>query len=70
MNTALVWLLVTVSTGSYNAGNVTYGPPLATLEDCQRVRDSIREPFVKSYCVQTNIRVETTLELKNDRNKR
>ena len=34
MNTILVWLLVTISDSPYNRGNVTYSPPLATVEDC------------------------------------
>jgi hypothetical protein len=54
--TSLVWLLVTVSEGSYNRGTVTYSPPLATLEDCQRIATQIQTPAVSSYCVQVNIK--------------
>lgn len=52
MNTVLVWLLVSVSDGAYNRGNVTYSPPLATLEDCQRIQRFIPQNRVETQCIQ------------------
>ena len=52
MITILVWILVTTS----NHRTVTYSPPLATLEDCQRIQES-RPVFWagSSKCVQVRI---------------
>ena len=48
----LVWVLVTVSDGAYNRGNVTYSPPLATLEDCQRIQGFAQSNNVYTKCIQ------------------
>jgi hypothetical protein len=58
MNTVLVWLLVTVSDGAYNRGTVNYSPPLATVEDCQRVQRHVQSSVVYTYCIQVNMKVE------------
>ena len=57
MNTILVWLLVTVSDGVYNRGNVSYSPPLATLEDCQRIQKNIKNSEFSTMCIQVNMKV-------------
>jgi hypothetical protein len=57
MNTILVWLLVTVSDGAYNRGTVTYSPPLATVEDCQRIQKNIQGNSAYTYCIQVNMKV-------------
>jgi hypothetical protein len=41
MNTILVWVLITV--GGANSTQVTYSPPLADLESCQRVQKAAKE---------------------------
>ena len=57
MNTILVWLLMTVSDGVYNRGNVSYSPPLATLEDCQRIQKNIPSNEVYTQCIQVYVKV-------------
>ena len=57
MNTILVWLLMTVSDGVYNRGNVSYSPPLATLEDCQRIQKNIPYGQVYTQCIQVYMKV-------------
>ena len=52
MTSILVWYLVSVSYGSYNMGNVQYSPPLATLEDCQRIQKFVEKFSVYTQCVQ------------------
>jgi hypothetical protein len=57
MNTILVWFLI--STSSQFAGVITYSPPMATLQECQRVKSLIDEDknafkFV-NRCVQMTI---------------
>lgn len=52
MTSILVWYLVSVSDGGYNRGNVQYSPPLATLEDCQRIQKFVSSPVVYTQCVQ------------------
>lgn len=52
MTTVLVWFLVTVS----NQRTVTYSPPLATLEDCQRLQNAQPLFWANSkQCVQLRI---------------
>lgn len=48
----MVWLLVTISDGAYNRGTVSYSPPLATLEDCQRIQKSIESSQLYTRCVE------------------
>ncbi len=52
MTTILVWYLITVSDGVSNRGNVQYSPPLATLEDCQRIQQFMPSYQVVSQCIQ------------------
>jgi hypothetical protein len=52
MTSILVWYLVSVSNGSSNMGNVQYSPPLATLEDCQRIQKFFEKYVVYSQCIQ------------------
>ena len=52
MTTILVWYLVTIS----NTRSVIYSPPLATLEDCQRLLSTQPMGWVNSkQCVQLRI---------------
>ena len=58
MNTILVWVLISV--GGYNSNQVTYSPPLADLESCQRIQKAARELAdsrfrVYSQCVQIRV---------------
>ena len=57
MNTVLVWLLVSVSDGVYNRGNVSYSPPLATMEDCQRIQKNIQGSQNYTTCIQVSLKV-------------
>lgn len=56
---ALVWVLM-VST-SYGSGFVSYSPPVATLEDCQRLQNGLatvlKQPGQSSkfQCIQINM---------------
>lgn len=49
MNIALVWLMVSYS-GAY-AGFTGYSPPLASLADCQRIQETVKERM-NTKCVQ------------------
>jgi hypothetical protein len=52
MTTVLVWFLVTIN----NNRTAVYSPPLATLEDCQRLQNSQPMYWVNSkQCVQVRI---------------
>jgi len=51
MQTILVWILVT---SSYHVP-VTYSPPIATLEDCQRMQKNIDKDIMTKVCVQVNM---------------
>jgi hypothetical protein len=60
MNTILVWILITV--GGYNGNEVSYSPPMADLESCQRLKNSFNELrregsrwSASSQCVQIRI---------------
>lgn len=50
MKTILVWYLVTFSYGTH------YSPPMATLEECMKVRELVSpEYFARSLkCIQIN----------------
>jgi hypothetical protein len=52
MTSILVWYLVSISKGSYNMGNVQYSPPLATLEDCQRIQNFLDKYSAHTKCIQ------------------
>ena len=60
MNFIFVWLLVTVSDGSNNRGTVTYSPPLATIEDCQKIKNQVESNNLtaRTYCVQVRKVIE------------
>jgi hypothetical protein len=54
MNTILVWVLITV--GGYNGNEVSYSPPMADLESCQRLEKVVREgKYNFTQCVQIRI---------------
>ena len=54
MNTILVWVLVTVGSGSPNA--VVYSPPLKDLKTCEHLQKSVLETRPQfSRCVQINM---------------
>lgn len=57
MNTLLVWILI--STGGQYSGLITYSPPMAILEECQRVKQVVDDTNVgykfKSRCIQMTI---------------
>lgn len=58
MNTVLVWILVTVNTTAYDYKTVTYSPPLADLESCQRLSDNVIKNVdgsIKTQCVQVRV---------------
>lgn len=57
MKTILVWLLISVSDGSYNRGNVTVVERFATLKDCEHVRAATPKAEMQQEmrCVQANI---------------
>jgi hypothetical protein len=53
MTSILVWYLVSMSNGSSNWGNVHYSPPLASLEDCQRLQQFVdRRYWTITECIQ------------------
>lgn len=56
MNFILVWVLMSVGWGSHDV--VYYSPPVATLEDCQRLQAAQSEMYtryMKSKCVQVRL---------------
>lgn len=53
MTTILVWVLVTA--GGYNSNNLTYSPPMADLESCQRVQGYVKDTVHWSQCIQIRI---------------
>lgn len=56
MITALVWVLM-VSKYNYS-GMVSYSPPVATLEDCERLQNNLDSDFKRfssSKCIQVNM---------------
>jgi hypothetical protein len=58
MNTVLVWILVTVNSTYYGYKTVTYSPPLADLESCQRLADNVRmdvDRSITTQCVQVRV---------------
>ena len=53
MTSILVWYLVSISDGSSNWGNIQYSPPLATLEDCQRLQKFVdKRWYTITQCIQ------------------
>jgi hypothetical protein len=56
MNTVLVWVLVTFSNTYYGYKTITYSPPVADLESCQRLADNIRNQVnITTQCVQVKV---------------
>ena len=55
MKAYLVWMLVT--TMPQYAGFVSYSPPIATVEQCEHLRNSIVADYVRSFsrCIQVEI---------------
>jgi hypothetical protein len=59
MNTVLVWILVSI--GGYNTNTITYSPPMADLESCQRMQKSINDlypggqPRARVQCIQVKV---------------
>lgn len=52
MTTILVWYLVTVG----NTRDVTYSPPLATLEECVRLQEARPAWYaISRQCVQVKV---------------
>lgn len=52
MNTLLVWILV--SYYPYGSLVLSYSPPLATKEDCMRIKDNTPKHLTKT-CIQVRI---------------
>lgn len=55
-----MWLLITISTGSYNRGNVTVVERFPTVQECEKVRAEVRsldinENSVSSRCIQATV---------------
>ena len=59
MKAILVWILVSVSDGTYNHGNVSYSPYLASIEDCVRLQKTVTGRDTRTQCVQVNVLKET-----------
>lgn len=57
MEIILVWILLVSS--STQSGFVSYSPPVATLEDCQRLQNRL-DNYLKSSsaCIQINVIVK------------
>lgn len=55
MTTVIVWLLIAVSTGTYNRGTVTVVGSFATVTDCQAVRKHIPGNNTDTACVQAKL---------------
>lgn len=55
MTTYLVWILIAVSGGTYNAGTVTQIANFKTLEECQHVLKNIPSSNLSARCIQAEI---------------
>ena len=55
MNTMLVWILISVSTGGYNSGNVQTVERFKTQQMCEHVRESIPKGSHVARCIQAEI---------------
>ena len=60
MNTVLVWVLISMS--NHYSGFVSYSPPFASLDECERVKGEVHSEKLgnksskfKSECVKMNI---------------
>jgi len=58
MNTVLLWLLVSISDGGSNRGNIVVIERFATVEDCEHVRKNLpMGAYVSNTarCIQANV---------------
>lgn len=57
MNTILVWILITVNYTGNGYRTVTYSPPMADLESCQRMADIVNKKsnYIGTQCVQVRV---------------
>lgn len=57
MNTILVWILITVNYTGHGYSTVTYSPPMADLESCQRMADLVNKKsnYIGTQCVQVRV---------------
>ena len=56
MNTVLVWILITINGTANGYRTVTYSPPLADLESCQRMSDLVNKAYlITTQCVQVRV---------------
>jgi hypothetical protein len=53
MDTVLVWVLISIG-GSVNS-EVTYSPPVADLESCQRLQKEVEKWARRTRCIQIRI---------------
>ena len=58
MKTVLVWLLIAISSGSYNQGTTTVVEKFSSKEDCMEVANTLSKNTVDLYCVPAKIVVE------------
>jgi hypothetical protein len=49
----LVWILVSV--GYSGAANMTYSPPLVSLESCEALRKTFEDTVRRAQCVQIKV---------------
>lgn len=52
MVAATLWILIAVSTGSYNGGTVTVIARFKDLASCAKTASKMPEGTVKSFCVE------------------
>ena len=52
MNTILVWVMMSLT---YHSAPWSYSPPVADLESCERMRNTVRGTVQKSQCVQIRV---------------
>jgi hypothetical protein len=51
MTSILVWVLISV--GGYGSNQITYSPPMADLESCQRLQQAAKEVISRPYTIQS-----------------
>ncbi len=52
MNTILVWVMMSLT---YTPSAWAYSSPVADLESCERMRNTVRGSVRKSQCVQIRV---------------
>ncbi len=57
MNTIILFLLISVSDGAYNRGNITVVERFTTAQDCENVRAALKkfEENAPAVCVQAKV---------------